>query len=306
MIGNASQASSEGPSPEWLWPRISTGTRKNAMDWSLALTSQGIPSMIHAPDTITGWALGVPGDQISKARAVIQQYEMENRSFWRYRLGPLPDHGKFGIHFGALIWVFCVIGIYFLQIKKSNFADLGMMNAKLVSQGEWYRLVTATWLHSDMAHLAGNLTSGSFLLGITLFIHGPGLGFFLCQLAGAAANGVGYLSQPEYYRSLGASGLVMGALGILSVDSIKAWRNGQLNGKQVYASFAGGIMLFALMGFAPGSDWIVHAAGFFSGALIGWMAGWIPDKAVKSAWLQTFTLAISIFLVTYSWISAVK
>lgn len=276
------------------------------MEWSLVLTSQGIPSMIHGPEAGAGWALGVPDEKLELARACILKYEKENRSFWRYRIGQSVDQGKFGIHFGALFWVVCVIGIYSLQMKDSDFTESGMMSSKLLAQGEWFRLVTATWLHADLAHLASNLSSGLFLLGITLFIHGPGLGFLLAQLAGATANVLSYWIQYESYRSLGASGLIMGALGILSVDSVRAWRMGHLTGRQVYASFAGGIMLFALMGFAPGSDWIVHTTGFLSGALIGWIAGWIPMKAIKSPWLQTITLALSVFTVTASWILALK
>jgi membrane associated rhomboid family serine protease len=71
------------------------------------------------------------------------------------------------------------------------------------------------------------------------------------------------------HRSLGASGMVMGALGLLAVQPVSFWRENLRVWKLALAGIAAGVMLFVLLGLSPGTDIVAHAGGFISGLVLG-------------------------------------
>ena len=83
----------------------------------------------------------------------------------------------------------------------------------LISDGEWWRLLTPMFLHGGIMHLLFNMFS--------LFIFGPelekiaGKARFLTiyMLSGIFANIATFFLQAPNYQSLGASGAVFGILG---------------------------------------------------------------------------------------------
>src|ERR1035437_10950698 len=89
-----------------------------------------------------------------------------------------------------------------------------------LAHGEWWRLFTATWLHADLAHLAMNMVFGFLFLGLVMGRYGPGVGLLAAYLAGVGGNLAAWLVYGENHRGLGASGVVMGALGLLTIQSV--------------------------------------------------------------------------------------
>lgn len=83
----------------------------------------------------------------------------------------------------------------------------------LISEGEWWRLISPMFLHGSIMHLLFNMFS--------LFIFGPelekiaGKARFLTiyLLSGIFANIATFFLQAPDYKSLGASGAVFGILG---------------------------------------------------------------------------------------------
>ena len=63
---------------------IPARSRRQAMDWSLVLISQGIEAHIEYCEETGGWALGVPVAEHEGALEAIRQYRLENRRWpWR-------------------------------------------------------------------------------------------------------------------------------------------------------------------------------------------------------------------------------
>lgn len=86
-----------------------------------------------------------------------------------------------------------------------------------VAEGEWYRLVTAMFLHQQIAHMAFNMLSLWWLgppleaaLGRVRFIA-------LYMLAGLGGSALSYLLAAQNQPSLGASGAIFGLLGATAV-----------------------------------------------------------------------------------------
>ena len=69
------------------------------------------------------------------------------------------------------------------------------------------------------AHLAMNLVFGLLFLGLVMGRYGPGIGMFAAYLAGVGGNLIAWWVYDETHRGLGASGVVMGALGLLAIQS---------------------------------------------------------------------------------------
>src|SRR5581483_3365473 len=128
----------------------------------------------------------------------------------------------------------------------------------------------------DLAHLASNAIFGVVLLGLTMGRYGTGVGLLAAYLAGAGGNLLSWLLSTRPHLGLGASGMVMGCLGLLAVQSVSLWRRTSRAGQEFLGGLLSGVMLFVLLGLAPGTDVMAHFGGFVSGLLLGGvLAGWI-------------------------------
>jgi len=235
-----------------------------AMDWSLVLVSQGIESVIQRMED--GWRLTVAAQEAETALGAIRLYEAENRALlWRqevFHSGLLFDWASVG-------WALAVLAFFWLSDHAPRLRDAGLMDAQAVLRGEWWRLFTAVWLHGDLGHLAANLAIGLPLAGLAMGSCGSGTGFLAALLAGAIGNLATLALSLGAHRSLGASGLIMGALGLLAAQWLALRRRTPMAKRLALAGVGGGVMLFALLGLSPGTDVVAHAGGFAGGLVLG-------------------------------------
>ncbi len=130
-----------------------------------------------------------------------------------------------------------------------------------VADGEYYRLLTSTFLHFGLIHFALNM--------YVLWLVGPSLErtlgrarftlvYLLSGLGGAALS---YALGPVQELAAGASGAVFGLFGAFLV--IQHRRGGELGG------IGATIMLNLVLSFAlPNIDWRGHVGGLVTGALV--------------------------------------
>jgi rhomboid protease GluP len=147
---------------------------------------------------------------------------------------------------------------------------LGWKQNALIYQGEYWRLLTATFLHGGIAHLAMN--------SFSLFILGPdtervyGTGYFLALyfLSGLAGSIMSYAFSPS--PSVGASGAIFGLFGGLAVFFYTARGVlGEFGASQLRGI---GVILFINLLFGlstPGIDNWGHGGGLLGGAVAGWL-----------------------------------
>ena len=216
VFGLSSQSVKEQIEPAGL--RIPARTRREAMELSLVLISQGIEPTIERPDPKNGWGLLVSAQDHDRAVEAIRQYRLENRN-WPWQQSMLASGLLFD--WASLTWVLLAGFFYWLQTRV-DLQSSGIMDGLAVSHGQWWRLFTAVWLHGDLGHLCSNLAIGFVLLGLAMGHYGTGLALLAAYLAGAGGNVAGWLFNPKAH-SLGASGMVMGALGLLAAYST-SWR----------------------------------------------------------------------------------
>lgn len=146
-------------------------------------------------------------------------------------------------------------------------ADYG---AATIGQGEWWRVVTATFVHLGWSHVALNMyvlwQIGPFmerLLGNVGFV----IVYLVCGIAGSICS----LAWNPYLVSAGASGAIFGLYGaligflILRRDSIP---------KQVLASILTSAVVFLVVNavfgaLKAGTDIAAHAGGLVAGLVCG-------------------------------------
>ncbi len=255
--------------------RIPVRSHRQAMDWSLVLVSQGIETTIDPGEDGAGWGLVVSGQDYAHALRTLRQYRLENRGWpWQqavFRPGLLFD-------WGSLAWALLVCLFYSLG-DQTDLHSAGLMDGTAVAHGQWWRLFTAMWLHADLAHLATNTTIGVVLLGLAMGRYGTGVGLLAAYVAGAGGNLVAGLLSLQPHRSLGASGMVMGCLGLVAVQSLSLWRKTPRAARYILSGICGGVMLFVLLALTPGTDVMAHLAGFGSGLALGALLSLLPAVA---------------------------
>ena len=280
---------------------IPTKNRQQAMDWSLALASQGIKATIleTQPDK---FSLAVEAPDSVRAFQTLKLYHVENRN-WGWWLQPSDDGPRFDGF--ALLWVLALIYWHGLVAANRNWQEAGIMNSQLFAQGEWWRPFTAVTLHHDLGHLAANATTGLLLFGLAAARYGLGMSLLATYLAGVAGNLFGWLYYAEGYRSLGASGMIMGALGLLIARPLIGAGVSALRYKRLFIALSAGALLFMVLGASPESDMAAHAGGFVSGLGLGWILRRLRVKHDQTK-AQTLALGMFVLLLCLTWWLALR
>ncbi|WP_310485639.1 rhomboid family intramembrane serine protease [Chamaesiphon sp. VAR_48_metabat_403] len=159
--------------------------------------------------------------------------------------------------------------------KKFTFIPLGGLDASLVLDGQWWRIITANFLHMGILHLGMNMVA---LLYLGKFVEYR-LGSFRYLLAYLIA-GLGSMATityidtrwiAEHQITVGASGAIMGMLGAMGAIHLRGWRQAKVAaaGRQFQAVlFSVGFQL--VFDLTNGHTSIV---GHFSGLIIGFLVG---------------------------------
>ena len=180
--------------------------------------------------------------------------------------------------FTLLLWAMALLASFWAQAEWPGWTEAGAVDAAAIwRKGEWWRPLTALFLHADAGHLVANTLSGLGVLAAVLATMGRARGWLLIaassvlgNLAAAGAHAAGA------YTSIGASTAVFAALGLLTGRSIRRaldaahphrWRG-------TFVPLATGLTVLALYG-AGGIeiDVLAHTTGFLAGLGLGYAAG---------------------------------
>jgi membrane associated rhomboid family serine protease len=279
-------------------------SRRQAMDWSLVLASQGIEAIIERSAERERWLLLVPAHELERARESIRLYRAENRGWsWRKEL-PGAD---LELHWGAI--VFCVLLALVHSLATYQvplIEERGTMDSIKVAAGEWWRMFTAVFLHGDLAHLTANITFGIIVLGLAMGRFGAGLALLSTLLAGAFGNFCGLKFYTHSYTGLGASGMMMGALGMIAVHSIYLWKRNPKAAHYILSGVGAGMLMFVLFGVDPKSDVLAHFGGFVGGVVFGGILALAPSKIARNRWIDRLALFFFVTISALTWILALR
>ena len=192
-----------------------------------------------------------------------------------------------------------IVFVSYRALKNPLLFNRLKFNVNAVQNGEYYRLLTAGFIHVDYNHL--------FFNGFTLFIFGGntlyGLGsvnfIILYLISLLLGNGLAYYyhkSNP-YYTAVGASGAIMGIV----YSSILMFPDMQLAiiffpiPFPAYI-FGVGYLIYTLFGIKSQNDGIGHTA-HFGGAIGGIICTLVFDPFVFEKSFNTLVLMVGVTLV---------
>jgi membrane associated rhomboid family serine protease len=191
---------------------------------------------------------------------------------------------------------------------RGDLRAMGRMDNLALRSGDWWRPFTAVTLHADLGHLAANCGIGFLFLGLAMGAFGPGVGLLASYVAGLAGFGVGVFLMPDSYRSVGASGMILGALGLLTAQWVSLVRHG-LTARQLAArGVVSGCLLLILLGLNPAgnTDVVAHAAGFAAGLGLGAGLAFLPSRWVRSGGVNLVAAAAFAACVLLAWARAIQ
>lgn len=169
----------------------------------------------------------------------------------------------------AIVLIHLILYILtFLPILPTNWIFESFSGVNLyIMQGEWWRLVTAMFLHASFAHLLFN--------SFTLIIFGPPLEqmlgkirFLLLYLStGIIANIATFILKPLTYASVGSSGAIFGLFGIYIALILFYKELMSYNNKQIVVTI---LVIGLIMTFLqPQINATAHIVGLLSGFILG-------------------------------------
>jgi rhomboid protease GluP len=158
-----------------------------------------------------------------------------------------------------------------LALSPSSTATtiFGMIHKELIDGcGQYWRLVTAVFLHAGLLHLAFNSFALAFVAPLAARTFGPHRTICIYLGTGLAASFASYQWSSGY--SLGASGAICGMIAALAVYG---WRRGGMQGQMLARQMFGWIVFIAVMGYFMRHvvDNVGHGAGFVGGAALGYL-----------------------------------
>lgn len=229
----------------------------------LILVSQKIPA--KKATGLRGIDILVASDQTDAAVSQVAAYFRENPCVSE----PVSPSAALPAGFVS-VTIFMIMGLMtavHLGIERTGnrwdyILDYGVSGMYLF-QGETFRAITALFLHSDTAHLLGNLAGLFFFAGPLIRLSGYGSGPLFLLFAGTGGNLINAGFRGTALLSIGASTAVMGAAGGLA--AFQMMRKGPLRRRDRILPLVAGATLMAFLSHGENTDVWAHVFGFCCG-----------------------------------------
>ena len=193
------------------------------------------------------------------------------------------------VFIGACVVVFAAMvasGVPYLSPTGEQLIRWGAnQGARIVLDGEQWRLIASVFLHGGLIHLAMNMWSLLAVGPLVERLYGN-LAFAVIYLASGVGGAIASFAASPRRIGVGASGAICGLLGGLVAFLIVHRR--QIP-KTLLKSFRGNLLsvvvLMAILGyFVPNIDQEAHLGGLATGFLSG-LLFWRPWPVVKRRWV---------------------
>jgi rhomboid protease GluP len=200
--------------------------------------------------------------------------EREEHVSFAVRLGQATPRAPVGPVLIALnVGVFVLMaasGVAVFEPKTSDLVVWGANFAPLTTDGQWWRLLTAAFLHGGVLHLALNMWALFTLTAIVERVYGN-VSFLWLYLFSALAGSAASILWKQNVVSVGASGAVFGVYGGLLAYLVV--QRGSMPAsilQQLYMStlpFVGYNLVYGFVG--KGIDNAAHVGGLIGGFVMG-------------------------------------
>ncbi len=151
--------------------------------------------------------------------------------------------------------------------------EKGALVTELVlANGEYYRILTAMFLHADINHLVNNMLMLALAGAIVENYTGHFFYFFLYMLSGLFGNmlSIAYeIRNGLMWVSVGASGAIMGLVGFVVVWIVINRKSFVKNRNLIMRLLFLGVFVIQACFFQKGANTAAHLGGFLTGGVLG-------------------------------------
>lgn len=280
-------------------------SQTDANQHALVLTAVGIQSYTVAEDD--GIMLYVAITDAAEAIRQLAAYDEEEGRRVR-----APSRARFLVPKPEGPLAFIAVMLFFFAAPESSAWHIdwlakGAAQAGLIMRGEWWRTVTALFLHVDGGHLLGNLGMGVVVGLLVAQLLGSGVAWLAILVSGVLGNALNAAIQLPSHTAIGASTAIFGGIGLLAgftqVSSSAPWHRGARR----WAPAGAGLALLVLMGTAgERTDIWAHVTGFVTGGLMGLVFGRYGAGLVARTGVQAASGLAIAAIVGAAWFSAVS
>ncbi len=168
----------------------------------------------------------------------------------------------------------------------------------LIRSGQWWRLITAGFLHGGFLHIAMNSWALWVLVTEVEQFYGTSRLIFVYIFSTFTGFYCSTLWSPNSL-SLGASAACFGLFGIMLAMGIRG-RADPLT-RAVRAHYGQWVIFGLLMSVIPGVDMAAHVGGFIGGFLVGVVAGLpgLPGTPRETLWRVLAGVALAVTLYAF-------
>lgn len=262
------------------------GTLVEAHEAGLVLLAAGLACWVHPVEH--GYQVAVESSSESIARSELAAYASELASTPK----PRPQETAFRHGPGLawiLVWVALEANCFWMQQRDPSLSErFASSSIALIEQHQWWRPLTALFLHADASHLVGNLVSGSIFASLLSRQTGAWTAWVMILFCGAAGNAfTSALTYPEAFVSIGASTAVFAALGLLAGHGFVSAIGERLTrpGLRTVAPVLAALVILGWFGGGTpegDTDVLGHVLGFLSGLVAGMAQGFLIHKQQAS------------------------
>jgi len=164
------------------------------------------------------------------------------------------------------------------SVSGSSLLSHAALNGPDVANGEWYRIITAGFMHYGFLHLLFNMYA-LYILGSMLEPAVGRLRFALIYFVGLVAGSVGALILDPNALTAGASGAVFGLMGaaflVMRNRGVDPWASGI-----AIWLFLNLAITFTVSNISIGG----HIGGLIGGGLAAWVLVELPDTVRLPHW----------------------
>jgi rhomboid protease GluP len=280
-------------------PGITRPGRGKKAEWELVLIAMGVDYSWGEQGELL-----VPASQAAKAVEEIRLYEEEEKRFPASKA--IQVFQQQNVY--SNLFVLSLLLLFFTVVDEGlggpdwtglPWLEQGRADAARIMDGEIWRTVTALTLHSDPAHVLGNVIIGAPFIIMVCSMLGTGLGWLCIIVAGAMGNYINAWIMAPTHLSIGFSTSVFAAVGIMSINAIKHSRLSLTN------AIVLGLALLALLGVGgENTDLGAHLFGLLAGFFLGWLVMIIMNSVENISKVDFLFGLTAILLVVESWLMA--
>ncbi len=215
-------------------------------------------------------------------------------------LGGLIPHARFitvlimlintGMYIATVMYSMRTSGSVVLDLDQRTLFEFGAKYGPAIAAGQWWRLITAGFLHGGLLHILMNMWV-LFDLGAQVEETYGGGRYLVVYFV---SNITGFLTSLYLLPalSIGASAAIFGLIGAMIALGVRERSSYGAAVRKVYMRWAIYGLVLSLI---PGTDWAAHIGGLAGGFVIGMITG-TPGQStiVERIWQVAAGIALAL------------